>query len=110
VDWDRRDRVFLVGAPLAVVPAVALLPVFVLAFLRSPLGLAPWSAARIIALGAACPVLIFVQVVGSTLLGFAGFRARIGYVTVLAMATTMFLLVVAAYTGLFFGIFAGPNG
>lgn len=108
--WDRRDRVFLVGAPLAVVPAVAFLPGFVFVFLRSVLALTPLPSGRVVGLALAFPVLIFAQVLGTILLGFAGFRARMGYVTLLAMAMTVFLVVVAAYTGLFFGIFVGPNG
>jgi hypothetical protein len=57
----------------------------------------------------AFPLLVFAQVLGSVLVGFAGFRPRIGYVSLLAATTSVFLLVVAAYTGLFFAIFAGPN-
>jgi hypothetical protein len=103
MDWDRRNQVFLLGAPLAVIPAVAFLPTFVFVFLRYPMAgkqFGSWVAF-------AFPLLVFVQVLGSVLVGFAGFRARLGYVTFLAMATTVFLLVVAAYTGLFFAIFVG---
>jgi len=110
MDWDRRDRVFQVGAPLAVVPAVAFLPLFVFVFLRSALALQPLPYGRAVALALAFPVLIFAQILGTVLVGFAGFRARIGYITLLAMATSVFLTVVAAYTGLFFGIFVGPKG
>jgi hypothetical protein len=87
MNWDRRNQVFLLGAPLAVVPAVAFLPAFVFVFLRYPI----------------------VKTLPGFQLWFAGFRPRIGYVSLLAAATSVFLLVVAAYTGLFFAIFAGPN-
>jgi hypothetical protein len=105
MNWDRRNQVFLLGAPLAVVPAVAFLPAFVFVFLRYPIvktlpGFQLWFV---------FPLLVFAQVFGSVLVGFAGFRPRIGYVSLLAAATSVFLLVVAAYTGLFFAIFAGPN-
>ena len=107
MDWERRDRIFLLGAPLALIPAVAFLPVFVFVFLRSALAMTPLSPNRLLWLALAFPVLVFAQVLGSILVGFAGFRVRLDYVTFLAMATAVFLLIVASYTGLFFGIFAG---
>jgi hypothetical protein len=105
MNWERRNQVFLLGAPLAVIPAVTFLPAFVFVFLRYP-------SVRVLPgfhLWFAFPMLVFAQVLGSVLVGFAGFRRRIGYVSLLAAATSVFLLVVAAYTGLFFAIFAGPN-
>jgi hypothetical protein len=105
MNWDRRHQVFVLGAPLAVIPAVAFLPTFVFVFLRYPIAGAhfhSWAAFVF-------PVLVFWQMLGSVLVGFAGFSTRAGYVSLLAMATAVFLLVVAAYTGLFFAIFAGPN-
>ena len=105
MNWERRNQVFLLGAPLAVIPALAFLPAFVFVFLRYPIvralpGLQLWFA---------FPLLVFAQMLGSVLVGFAGFRPRIGYVSLLAAAISVFLLIVAAYTGLFFAIFAGPN-
>ncbi len=105
MNWERRNQVFLLGAPLAVIPAVAFLPAFVFVFLRYPIG----RTLPGLELWFALPLLTFAQVLGSVLVGFAGFRTRIGYVSLLAAATSVFLLVVAAYTGLFFAIFAGPN-
>src|SRR6266700_903189 len=105
MNWDRRDQMFLLGAPLAVIPAVAFLPAFVFVFLRYPTIRTHFDSW----LAFAFPVLVFIQVLGSVLFGFAGFPARLGYVTFLAMATSVFLMVVAAYTGLFFAIFVGPN-
>src|SRR5271165_6609023 len=102
MNWERRHRIFLLGAPLAVIPAVAFLPSFVFVFLRSAMAMTPLPAGTRTWLALVFPVLLFAQVLGSVLVGFAGFRARLGYVTILATATTVFLLVVAAYTGLFF--------
>jgi hypothetical protein len=105
MNWDRRSRIFLFGAPLAVIPAVAFLPTFVFVYLQYPLtkalpGFQLWFALT---------VLVFAQVLGSILVGFAGFRPRFEYVTFLAAATSFFLMVVATYTGLFFAIFSDPN-
>jgi len=105
MNWDRRNQIFLLGAPLAVIPAVAFLPTFVFVFLKYPIARTQSDSWLVFAF----PVFVFSQLFGSVLVGFAGFPARLGYVTFLAMATTVFLMVVAAYTGLFFAIFAGPN-
>ena len=105
MNWDRRSQIFLLGAPMAVIPAVAFLPTFVFVFLKYPMstvlpGFQLWFIFTI---------LVFAQVLGSILVGFAGFRPRFEYVTFLAAATSVFLMVVAAYTGLFFAIFSDPN-
>jgi hypothetical protein len=110
MNWDRRNQIFLLGAPLAVIPAVAFLPAFVFVFLRYPIARTQFDSWLIFSwLIFAFPVLVFSQLFGSVLVGFSGFPARLGYVTFLAAATIVFLMVVAAYTGLFFAIFAGPN-
>ena len=108
MNWDRRDRVFLLGAPLAVIPAVAFLPSFVFVFLRPLLALTPLpNHFRFLAL--AFPLLVFLQVLGSVLVGFAAFRYRFSYISLLAMATTVLLFLVASSTGLFLALVAGPN-
>jgi hypothetical protein len=106
VDWERRNRVFLLGAPLAVVPAVAFLPLFTYVVIgpaspaTPPALLHPWSALIF-------STLVLLWMFGSVLIGFAGFRRELSFVTLFAVATVVFLLVVAAYTGLFFAVFAG---
>jgi hypothetical protein len=105
VDWERRDRVFLLGAPLAVVPAVAFLPLFTYVVIGPAPPAAPqvlfhpWSALIF-------STLVLLWMFGSVLVGFTGFRREFSFVTVFAVATVVFLLVVAAYTGLFFAVFA----
>lgn len=104
MNWDRRNQIFLLGAPLAVIPSVAFLPAFVFVFLQYPIARTHLATG----LAFAFPILVFVQMLGLILIGFAGFPARLGHVTILAMVASVFLMVVAAYTGLFFGFFAGP--
>jgi len=100
MDWERRDKVFLAGAPLAMVPAAAFLPLFTYLVIAPTLvGASPWSAAIF-------PTLVFAQMLGSVLVGFAVFRGGFGYLTFLAVATVGLLLVVAAYTGFFCAAFA----
>jgi hypothetical protein len=100
MDWERRDKVFLAGAPLAMVPAAAFLPLFAYLVIAPQLvGASPWSAAMI-------ATLVFVQMLGSVLVGFAAYRGGFSYVTLLAVATVGLLLAVAAYTGFFCAAFA----
>ena len=106
--WDRPNQVFLLGAPLALIPAVAFLPAFAFIFLRSPLALTPLPAhLRYLAL--VFPLLVFSQVLGSILIGFAAFRPRLTHITLLTMAAAVFLFVVSTYTGLFLALAAGPS-
>ena len=103
MNWDRRDRVFLLGAPLAAIPAVAFLPLFVYVFLRlSSTNSPPHPLGGVLTFS----ILVFAETLGMILVGFAGFRAKFGYVTFLATALTVFVGIVSAYTGLFFAIFA----
>ena len=103
MNWDHRNRVFLLGAPIAAIPAVAFLPLFVYVFLQLPSTRSP-SHALVSVL--AFSILAFAEMLGVILVGFAGFRAKFGYVTFLATALSVFVGVVSAYTGLFFAIFA----
>ncbi len=100
MDWERRDKVFLTGAPLAMVPAAAFLPLFAyLVITPSFAHAALWPAAIF-------STLVFAQMLGSVLVGFAGSRGRFSYVTLLAVATVGLLMGIAAYTGFFCAAFA----
>src|SRR5882724_9846172 len=103
MNWDRRDRVFLLGAPIAAIPAVAFLPLFVYVFLRLS---STNSSAHPLGGVLAFSILVFAEMLGLILVGFAGFQAKFGYVTFLATALSVLVGVVSAYTGLFFAIFA----
>ena len=108
--WDRRDRVFLLGAPLALVPAAAFLPLFTYTMLApsqmrattQPAGALPGLLLQ----GLAFTALVFVQMAGSVLVGFASTWGGLRYVTLLAIPTFLLLLIIAAYTGMFFAVFA----
>ena len=111
--WDRRDRVFLVGAPMALVPAAAFLPLFA-SLVLAPLHTGPWSVLAfgkwtlpgLLLQGLSCTGLIFLQMAGSVLLGFASSWGGLRYVTLLAVPAFLLLLMIAAYTGFFFALFA----
>jgi hypothetical protein len=109
MDWERRDKLFLAGAPLAVIPALAFLPLFTFLVIHPSLTLAVSSARPTLWMAAFFPALVFAQMLGSVLVGFAGLRGSFSYVTFLAAATAIVLMVIAGYTGLFFAIFAGRS-
>jgi len=108
MNWDRRDRVFLMGAPIAAIPAVAFLPLFVYVFLQLPSisSSSQSSPSHPLVSVLAFSILVFAEILGLILVGFAGFQAKFGYVTFLATALSVLVGVVSAYTGLFFAIFA----
>ena len=113
--WDRRDRIFLLGAPLALVAAAAFLPVFTflvlapsqaydglpLAVILGKLAL-PGLLLQVLSFAG----LVFLQMAGATLLGFASSWGGLRFATLLAVPAVLLLLMIAAYTGVFFAVFA----
>jgi hypothetical protein len=112
--WDRRDRIFLVGAPLALVPAAAFLPLFAyLVLVPSRIDPGPISALAcgklaqaLLLQGLNFTALVFLQIVGCVLVGFASSWGGLRFVTLLAVPVFLLLLMIAAYTGIFFAAFA----
>lgn len=100
--WESRNRIFLMGAPLALVPAVAFLPLFTFLMLRASSGPIHLQATWIFT------GLVFLEISGIVLIGFASSWGGLRYVSLLAVAASLLLMMVAAYTGLFFGVFAAP--
>ncbi len=112
---DRRNRIFLVGAPLALVPAVVFLPLFsylVLTPSQAHPGWWPMLASGNFALpklliqGLIFTGIAFFQMAGSVLVGFASSWGGLRYVTLVTIPTSLLLLTIAAYTGMFFALFA----
>lgn len=113
--WDRRNRIFLVGAPLALVPAAVFLPLFTCLVLTPSQAhhdwwptLAPGNFALPKALfqGLIFTGLVFFQMAGSVLVGFASSWGGLRYVTLLAIPTSVLLLIITAYTGMFLAVVA----
>ncbi len=113
--WDRRNQLFLFGAPLAMVPAVVFLPLLTYLVLNPSQAhsgwlpvLAPWNIAfsKLLLQGSIFTGLIFLQMAGSVLVGFASSWGGLRYVTLLAIPTSLLLLTIAAYTGIFLALFA----
>lgn len=107
--WDRRNRIFLLGAPMALLPSLAFLPLFTyLALAPSQTHAGSQSASYfqgLILQGLLFSTLVFLQMAGSVLVGFASSWGGLRFVALLAIPTFLLLLIVAAYTGIFFAVF-----
>ena len=94
----ERERNFLIGAPLAIIPALAFLPtvMFLIVFPRAPHG-------RLIGAGVifACAVL---GSLGLWKLALGAVQKPWGIFNVLNVGALLVLLVIAGYTGLFLAL------
>ena len=94
----ERERAFLIGAPLAIVPALAFLPavMFLIIFPRIAHG-------RLIGF-ALVPFCALVSSVGLWKLALGAAQKPWGIFNVLNVAALLVLLVIAGYTGLFLAL------
>jgi hypothetical protein len=94
----ERERAYLIGAPLAILPALAFLPsiTFLIIFPRVPYG-------RIV--GAfVVPLCAVAGSFGLWKLALGAVQKPLGLFNVLSFATLLVLLVIAGYTGLFLAL------
>jgi hypothetical protein len=98
--WQERERAFMVGAPLAIVPALVFLPAvtFLVVFPRVPHG-------RVIGLFV-LPACALVGGFGLWNLATGAVQKPWGIFNVLSFGAIMILLVIAGYTGLFLALMA----
>ena|SRR5271165_3460170 len=94
----ERERAFLIGAPLAVVPALVFLPavVFLIVFPRVAHGRAIGFFV--------VPACALVSCFGLWKLAIGAVQKPWGIFNVLSFGTLLVLLVIAAYTGLFLAL------
>jgi hypothetical protein len=96
--WREREREFLIGAPLAVVPALAFLPAvtFLIVFPQ---------VARGRAIGFfVVPACALASSFGLWKVAWGAVQKPWGIYNVLSFGTLMVLLVIAGYTGLFLAL------
>ena len=93
--WKERERAFLVGAPLAIVPALVLLPAvtFLIAFPRVAHG--PVIALFVV------PFCAIAGGFGLWKLALGAVQKPWGILNVLSFGALMIVLFIAGYTGLF---------
>jgi hypothetical protein len=96
--WQERQRALFFGAPLAVLPALSFLPLFMAALI------APHP--RVVVTVAVFSSTTLCQLLGTGLLAFAARISEIDLITFFGLAVWLTLMVIAAYTGLFFAAFA----
>ena len=96
--WQDRERAFLIGAPLAIVPALIFLPAvtFLIVFPRVAHG-------RAIGLFVV-PACALASCFGLRKLAMGAVQKPWGIFNVLSFAALFVLLVIAAYTGLFLAL------
>lgn len=96
--WKERERAFLIGAPLAIVPALGFLPAvtFLIVFPQVAHG----RAIGIVVL----PVCALVSCFGLWKLALGAVQKPWGIFNVLSFGALLVLLVIAGYTGLFLAL------
>jgi hypothetical protein len=96
--YRERERAFLIGAPLAVIPALAFLPavVFLIVFPQVAHGRAIGFCV--------VPVCALTSSYGLWKLALGAVQKPWGIFNVLSFGALMVLLVIAAYTGLFLAL------
>ncbi len=96
--WRERERAFLIGAPLAIVPALGFLPAitFLIVFPRIAHGRAIGFVV--------VPVCAVLSSVGLWKLALGAVQKPWGVINALSFGGLVVLLVIAGYTGLFLAL------
>jgi hypothetical protein len=99
--WKERQRLVFVGAPLAIVPALAFLPALAYLLITPSLPHSMLLASIVFPLFAVCEVLGLVRLVRCCV------TRPFDLLTAFAFSALLVVLVIAAYTGLFLAAIAG---
>lgn len=97
----KRQRLVFLGAPLAIIPALAFLPA--LAYLV----ITPSVPHSTLIAGFLFPILAVAEIIGLFWLVLCCVTRPFDLLTVFAFSALLVILVVAAYTGLFLAVLAG---
>ena len=103
MDWQERERLLFVGAPFALIPALAFLPLFEHLVIQPAL-----SHAKLIG-RLLFPLLGVLEVFGVWRVIKSSVRQPFDLITALACGTMCILIVIAIYTGIFFAVFAAGS-
>jgi hypothetical protein len=95
---NDRERAFMIGAPMAIVPALCVLPATVFLVMTPRI---PYARALAALLLPACAV---VGSIGLWKLALGAVQKPWGIFNVLSFAALLVMLVIAAYTGLFLAL------
>lgn len=101
--WAERERLLFVGAPFALIPALAFLPLF------EHLVVQPAVANSKLIAWLLFPLLGVLEVFGVLQVVKSSVRQPFDLITALACGTMCILIVIAIYTGIFFAVFAAGS-
>jgi hypothetical protein len=96
--WKERERAFYIGAPLAIVPALAFLPAVVFLVIVPKVAYGRAIAATLL------PALIATGGFGLWKLALGAVQKPFGILNALSVGTLLMILVIAGYTGLFLAL------
>lgn len=96
--WKERERTFYIGAPLAIIPALAFLPAVMFLVVVPKV---PHAQALAVAV---LPLLASAGSFGSWKLALGAAQRPFGILNALSFAALFVLLVIAGYTGLFLAL------
>ena len=97
----RRQRLVFIGAPLAIIPALAFLPALAYLVITPSVRHASLLAAFIF------PAMAVAEIVGLFRLALCCVTRPFDLLTAFAFGSLLVVLVIAAYTGLFLAVIAG---
>jgi hypothetical protein len=103
MEWQERERLLFVGAPFALIPALAFLPLF------EYLVIQPGPTHSKLIGWFLFPVLGVLEVFGVQRVVKSSVRQPFDLITALACGTMCILIVIAIYTGVFFAVFAARS-
>jgi uncharacterized membrane protein YjfL (UPF0719 family) len=100
MDWQERERLLFTGFPLALIPALAFLPLF------EHLVMEPSLAHSKIICCTIFPLMAVAEIFGVSRVVRSFVRQPFDLITAVAWGTMCILIVIAIYTGIFFAVFA----
>jgi len=98
--WKERERAFYVGAPLAIIPALAFLPAIRYLVIAPAFARGPQFALILL------PLLAFPSSVGLWKLAISVVQRPFGVLNAFSAVALLVMLIIAAYTGLFLALAA----
>jgi hypothetical protein len=98
--WKERERAFYIGAPLAIVPALAFLPAIVFLVVAPKVAHAQFFAIVLL------PILAIAGSIGLWKLAMGAVQRPFGILNALSFGALIVLVVIAGYTGIFLAAIA----
>jgi len=98
--WKERERAFFIGAPLAIIPALGVLPAIIFLIVSPVIRHGRLAASLVL------PLLALAGSIGLWKLAMGAVQKPFNILNVLSAGALLVLLIIAAYTGLFLAFLA----